>query len=107
AIVTGGFPDKAHIEVLDIESFKVAGEKLSVGAYLRISDSVDCAIIAVCQSFTIQKSAEDKERSYVIDGIPIGFMDAEGKFSRGGNKIAIPPIGVAPASRAIIQKIYA
>ncbi|HTC62740.1 MAG TPA: ATP-binding protein [Candidatus Saccharimonadales bacterium] len=107
AIVTGVYPDRVHIEVLDIDTFRVAGEKLSVGAYLRISDSEDCAIIAVVQSFSIQKSMEDEERRYVIDGIPIGFIDAEGKFSRGGNKIAIPPVGVAPASRAIIQKIYA
>jgi DNA helicase HerA-like ATPase len=107
AVVIGVYPDKVHIEVLDIDSFKVAGEKLSVGAYLRISDVEDCAIIAVVQSFSIQKSVEDQERRYVIDGIPIGFIDAEGKFSRGGNKIAIPPIGVEPASRNTIQKIYA
>ncbi len=107
AIVTGVYPDKIHIEVLNIESFRIAGEKLSVGAYLRISDSEECAIIAVVQSFSIQKSEEDQARSYVIDGIPIGFIDAEGKFSRGGNKIAIPPIGVTPASRETIQQIYA
>lgn len=107
AVVTGVYPDKIHIEVLNIDSFKVAGEKLSVGAYLRISDSEDCAIIAVVQSFSIQKSVEDEERRYVIDGTPIGFIDADGKFSRGGNKIAIPPIGVEPASRHTIQKIYA
>jgi DNA helicase HerA-like ATPase len=107
AVVTGVYPDKINIEVLDIESFKVAGEKLSVGAYLRISDSQECAIIAVVQSFSIQKGVEDEERRYVIDGTPIGFIDAEGKFSRGGNKIAIPPIGVEPASRSTIQKIYA
>ncbi len=107
AIVTGVYPDKVHIEVLDIESFRVAGEKLSVGAYLQISDSEDCAIIAVVHSFSIQKAEEDQRRSYVIDGIPIGFVDANGKFSRGGNKIAIPPIAVSPASRGTIQRIYA
>jgi len=107
AVVTGVYPDKVHIEVLDIESFKLAGEKLSVGAYLRISDVQECAIIAVVQSFSIQRGEEDQARRYVIDGVPIGFLDAEGKFSRGGNKIAIPPIGVTPASRETIQQIYA
>ena len=107
AVVTGVYPDKVHIEVLNIESFKVAGEKLSVGAYLRISDVQDCAIIAVVESFSIQKSDEDQARKYVIEGIPIGFLDSKGKFSRGGNKIAIPPIAVTPATRETIQKIYA
>lgn len=107
ALVTGVYPNKVHIEVADIEDFKTAGEKLSVGAYLQISDSDDCAIIAVVQSFSIQKSEEDSERKYVIEGLPIGFIDTNGKFSRGGNNISIPPIGVTPASRATIQRIYA
>jgi hypothetical protein len=107
AVVTGVYPNKIHINVLNIESFKVAGEKLSVGAYLRISDSDDCAIIAVVQSFSIEKTELADQRSYAIDSIPIGFIDADGKFSRGGNKIAIPPIGVSPAPRETIQKIYA
>ena len=52
AIVTGVYPNKVHIEISDLENFKVAGEKLSVGSYLQISDSDDCAIIAVVQSFS-------------------------------------------------------
>ena len=107
AVVTGVYPNKVNIEVTDIESFKVAGEKLSVGAYLRLSDSEDCAIIAVIQSYSIQKTEEDKERKYVIECTPIGFLDADGKFSRGGNNIAIPPVGVSPASHKDIQLIYA
>ena len=107
AIVTGVYPNRIHIEVSDIEDFKLAGEKLSVGAYLQISDSNDCAIIAIVQSFAIQKTEVDQERKYVIEGLPIGFLDAEGKFSRGGNNIAIPPIAVVPASRDTIQRIYA
>jgi DNA helicase HerA-like ATPase len=107
AVVTGVYPNKVNIEVIDIESFKLAGEKLSVGAYLRISDSEDCAIIAVIQSYSIQKTEEDKERRYIIECIPIGFLDADGKFSRGGSNIAIPPVGVSPASQEDIQRIYA
>jgi hypothetical protein len=107
AIVTGVYPDKVQIEIADIESFKVAGEKLSVGAFVRISDSEDCAIIAVIQNFCIQKTEETAERHYVVEGVPIGFLDSDGKFSRGGSNIAIPPVGVAPASRKEIQSIFA
>jgi hypothetical protein len=107
AVVTGVYPNRVQIEIADIESFKVAGEKLSVGAYVRISDSEDCAIIAVIQNFCIQKTEETAERRYVVEGVPIGFLDADGKFSRGGNNIAIPPVGVAPASREEIQRIFA
>jgi len=107
AVVTGVYPNKVQIEIADIESFKVAGEKLSVGAFVRVSDSDDCAIIAVIQNFSIQKSEEAAERRYVVEGVPIGFLDSDGKFSRGGSNIAIPPVGVAPASREEIQKIFA
>jgi hypothetical protein len=62
AIVTSVFPDKVRIEVRDIESFKIANEKLSVGSYLRISDSDDCAIIAVIENFLIEKKEGMEDR---------------------------------------------
>jgi DNA helicase HerA-like ATPase len=107
ALVTGVFPDKVKIEVKDIDNFKVAGEKLSVGSYLRISDSEDCAIIAIIENFCIEKDETDPERKYVLEAIPIGFLDNEGRFLRGGNNIAIPPSAVEPANKEEIQKIYA
>lgn len=106
AKVTGVFPTKVKIEVKDIESFKVAGEKLSVGSYLRVSDSEDCAIIAVIENFSIEKTELDEERHYVIEAMPIGFLDSDGVFIRGGNNIAIPPVDVEPARKEEIQKIY-
>lgn len=106
AVVTSVFPNKVKIEVKDIDSFKLAGEKLAVGSYLRISDSEDCAIIAVIENFLIEKKDEADDRNYVLEALPIGFLDADGRFTRGGNNIAIPPIGVQPASKADIQNIY-
>ena len=105
AEVLAVYPNKIKIEVKDINDFKVAGERLSVGSYLRISDSDDCAIMAIIDNFCIEKDP-DEERHYVIECIPIGFLNSEGKFSRGGNNIAIPPIGVEPARKDEIQKIY-
>jgi len=106
AVVISVFPNKVKIEVKNIENFKIAGEKLSVDSYLRISDSEDCAIIAIIENFSIEKTEEEKERRYVIEAIPIGFLDKEGKFIRGGNNIAIPPVSVEPAKKEEIQKIY-
>jgi DNA helicase HerA-like ATPase len=106
AIVTGVFPNKVKIEVKNIEDFKVAGEKLSVGSYLRISDSEDCAIIAIIENFSIEKKEEESERRYILEAIPIGFLDNDGEFTRGGNNIAIPPVSVEPAKKEEIQKIY-
>jgi len=106
AIVTGVFPNKVKIEVKNIEDFKVAGEKLSVGSYLRISDSEDCAIIAIIENFSIEKREDESERRYILEAIPIGFLDNDSEFTRGGNNIAIPPVSVEPAKKEEIQKIY-
>ncbi len=106
AIVTSVFPNRVRIEIKDIESFKVAGEKLSVGSYLRISDSADCAIMAIIENFSIEQQEGTTERKYVLEALPIGFLDSEGRFSRGGTSIAIPPVGVQPAHKEEIQKIY-
>jgi hypothetical protein len=106
AVVTSVFPQKIRIEVKNIEDFKIANEKLAVGSYLRISDNDDCAIMAVIENFNIEKIEGSDERKYVLEALPIGFIDDEGHFTRGGNNIAIPPIDVKPASNNEIQKIY-
>ncbi len=106
AFVTAVFPNKVRIEVKNINDFRVAGEKLAVGSYLRISDSEDCAIIAIVESFYIEKTVEDEERRYVLEAAPIGFLDNKGTFTRGGRSIAIPPVGVRPAKKEEIQTIY-
>lgn len=106
AIVTGVFPNKVKIEVKDLDQFKIADEKLAVGSYLRISDSEDCAIIAIIENFCIEKREEDEERKFILEAVPIGFLNHEGTFIRGGNNIAIPPVAVHPARREEIQRIY-
>lgn len=51
-------PDKIRIQVKDIEDFNDTGEKFSVGSYIRVSDSDDCAIIAMIENFSIEQIGE-------------------------------------------------
>lgn len=106
AEVVAVYPNKVKITVVDIANFKLADEKLAVGSYLRISDSEDCAIIAAIENFCIEKKDETSERVYAIEAMPIGFLDKNGKFWRGGNNLAIPPTSVAPAKADEIKLIY-
>lgn len=109
AEVVSVFPNKIKIAVKDLKSFKIASEKLTVGSYLKVSDSDDCFLVAIIENFSIEV-LESKDgtssKSYMIDAMPFGFVDAEGTFIRGGNNIAIPPTGVTPATKEEIQKIY-
>jgi uncharacterized protein len=106
AEVIAVYPNKVKINVGDIANFKLADEKLAVGSYLRISDSEDCAIIAAIENFCIEKKDETSERIYAIEAMPIGFLDKDGKFWRGGNNLAIPPTSVSPAKSDEIKSIY-
>ncbi|ADC50041.1 hypothetical protein BpOF4_09930 [Alkalihalophilus pseudofirmus OF4] len=105
AKVVSVLPNKIKIEVTNIELFKVENEKFAVGSYLRVSDSDDCALISVIENFTIEKK-DNQESHYVLEAVPLGFLDADGKFSRGGNNIAIPPTDVELARNDEIQNIY-
>ncbi|PIH57520.1 ATP-binding protein [Paenibacillus sp. LK1] len=105
AKVVSVLPNKIKIEIKNIELFKVESEKFSVGSYLRVSDSDDCALICIIENYTIQKE-ENSESLYIIEAVPIGFLDNEGNFTRGGNNIAIPPTDVEPARKEEIQRIY-
>ncbi|MDO7908698.1 ATP-binding protein [Paenibacillus sp. JX-17] len=105
AKVISVLPNKIKIEINNIEQFKLQSEKFSVGSYLRVSDSEDCALICIIENFTIQKE-ENKDSIYLIEAMPIGFLDVDGKFTRGGNNIAIPPTDVETAKNEEIQQIY-
>jgi uncharacterized protein len=105
AKVVSVLPNKIKIEVTDIRRFKIESEKFAVGSYLRVSDHEDCALICIVENFTIEKE-ENKEERYILEAIPIGFLDSDGNFTRGGNNIAIPPTGVELAKKEEIQKIY-
>lgn len=105
AEVISVMPDKVRVSIQNIEDFNDTGEKFSVGSYIRVSDSDDCAIIAMVENFLIEKF-EGREREYILEAVPLGFLDKEKNFVRGGNNIAIPPTGVKPAKRDEIQAIF-
>lgn len=103
------YPDKIKIAVNDIEGFQSEGGLLSVGSYVKVYDHQDGAIIALIENFSIEikETADNKRKKvYIVEAAPLGFINHEGKFVRGGNQIAIPPKKVEAASKEDIQKIY-
>ena len=97
------FPDKVKISVGNIAAF--SNEKsLKMGSYLRITDSEDCALIAIIENFCIEVN-DKSERRHIIEALPLGII-ADGKFIRGGDTLTIPPTGVMPATEDDIKKIF-
>ncbi|MFJ7279294.1 ATP-binding protein [Kitasatospora sp. NPDC098663] len=108
AEVVAVYPDRIKIEVGDISEL-AEGEPLKVGSYLRVYDSEQCSIIAIVENFSIelkQISGADPRRVYVLEAVPLGFLDADGVFERGGGSIAIPPKSVAVAGHDDVQRVY-
>lgn len=103
AEVIAVFPDKVKISVGNIAAF--ANDKsLKVGSYLRITDSDDCALIAIIENFCIEVS-DKAERRHIIEALPLGII-VDDKFVRGGDTLTIPPTGVTPATEDDIRKIF-
>ncbi|MFF9360858.1 ATP-binding protein [Streptomyces griseoluteus] len=113
AEVVGVYPDRVKIAVNNIKELS-EGEPLKVGSYLRVFDSADCSIIAIIENFAIElKSVPGRadgpaqyERVYILEALPLGFLDADGNFERGGGSIAIPPKSVEIATRSEVQRVY-
>lgn len=103
AEVIAVFPDKVKISVQDIAAFS-NGNSIKVGSYLRISDSDDCALIAIIENFCIEVT-DKGERRHIIEALPLGII-RDDKFIRGGDTLTIPPTGVAPATEEDIKKIF-
>lgn len=104
AEVIAVYPDKIRIIVDNLEDFKVAGESLQVGSYLKISDNENAILMAIIENFAIIVSDAGK-RDYAIEALPLGMIKS-GKFIRGGDSLAIPPKKVEPATEEEIKKIY-
>lgn len=103
AEVIAVFPDKVKISVGNISAF-ASDKSLKVGSYLRITDSEDCALIAIIENFCIEVN-DKAERRHIIEALPLGII-ANGKFIRGGDTLTIPPTGVTPARDEDIKKIF-
>ena len=93
-------PNLIQIEVLNADQFKQDATDFTIGSYLKISDDSNTSIIALVQSFKIKETSatgtkETTQPSFILDAQPIGFLDDEGKFKRGGQQIAIPPNNVS------------
>ena len=104
-------PNLIQIEVLDIERAKHGVSNFTIGSYLKISDDKRTAIIALIQSFKIKETniggeAEISSPTFILDTQPIGFLDENGKFKRGGQQIAIPPNNVVVADESLLRAIY-
>lgn len=104
AEVIAVFPDKIKIVVDNLEDFRIAGEVLQVGSYLKISDNENAILMAIIENFSIIVNDSGK-RDYAIEALPLGMIK-NGKFIRGGDSLAIPPKKVEPATEEEIKKIY-
>lgn len=103
AEVIAVFPDRVKISVGNISAF-ANDRSLKVGSYLRITDSEDCALIAIIENFSIEVN-DRTERRHIIEALPLGII-AQGRFIRGGDTLTIPPTGVMPATEDDIKKIF-
>lgn len=104
-------PSLIQIEVLNAEQFKQDASDFTIGSYLKISDDSNTSIIALVQSFKIKETNQGGETAvttptFILDAQPIGFLDGEGNFRRGGQQIAIPPSNVEIADDTLLNQIY-
>lgn len=104
AEVIAVYPDKIKIIVDNLEDFRLAGEVLQVGSYLKILDNENAILMAIIENFSIIVNDSGK-RDYAIEAFPLGMIK-DGKFIRGGDSLAIPPKKVEPATEEDIKKIY-
>lgn len=104
AEVIAVYPDKIKIVVDNLEDFRLAGEVLQVGSYLKISDNENSILMAIIENFSIIVNDAGK-RDYAIEALPLGMIK-NGKFIRGGDSLAIPPKKVEPATEKEIKEIY-
>lgn len=107
AEVIAVYPDRVRIAVTDLDTFKIAGEALRVGSFLKVCDNDNVALICIVENFSMElyeRNGEDQRR-YLIEAYPLGTLK-NGIFMRGGDELAIPPKQVLPATMDETAAIY-
>jgi ABC-type dipeptide/oligopeptide/nickel transport system ATPase component len=107
-------PSLIQLEVTNIDEFAADESKqFKIGSYLKITDNNQVSVIAIIQSYKIKDPTERNDaqspggtRSFIVDAQPVGFLDSEKKFKRGGQQIAIPPTEVEVAGKDILELFY-
>lgn len=108
AEVISVYPNKIKVSVDNLETFKVDGQELKVGSYLRIADNENAILIAIIENFSIEVGVDKDQkptRKYLIEANPLGILRGD-EFQRGGDSLAIPPKKVEPAKSEEIDRIY-
>ncbi|MCA1269184.1 DUF87 domain-containing protein [Streptomyces sp. 7G] len=108
AEVVAVYPNRVRIAVHNISEL-ADGEPVEVGSYLKVYDNTESAIIAIIENYSIElrpSKQGDLERVYMIEAVPLGIIDRDGHFERGGGGIAIPPKTVSVAFKDEVQRIY-
>ena len=107
-------PSLIQLEVTDIDEFGAdKANQFRMGSYLRIKDNNGVSVIATVQSYKIKDPTDSGDaqeagikRSFIVDAQPVGFLDADDKFKRGGQQIAIPPTEVEIAGKEVLELFY-
>lgn len=104
-------PNEILLKVINVDEF-INQNSFKIGSYIKIDDDDSVPIIAIVKSFKIlddkENSAykENEDYPFVIQAQPIGYLDKDKKFKRGGQKIALPPKSAEIVSDEEIKNIY-
>lgn len=105
-------PDAINIEIYATQEYEDLAEQLEIGSYVKIYDDSGSTLIAIVQSYRVKDELHkggDYDASaprFIVETQPVGHLD-EGRFRRGGKKIAIPPQHIEIASAEVLSEIYA
>lgn len=107
-------PSLIQLEITNIDEFATnASNRFTIGSYLKITDNNEVSVIAIIQSYKIKDPTDNNDaltpginRSFIVDAQPVGFLDSNNKFTRGGQQIAIPPTKAEVAGRDILEQLY-
>ncbi|WP_082474167.1 ATP-binding protein [Curtobacterium sp. Leaf261] len=103
-------PDLIELEIESTDEYERSGISLELGALLAIEDDAGTRLVASVQSYRIRDRIGPAEEgptspTFTLSLQPMGRM-VNGKFTRGGNQITIPPKRVTLVGKEALTSIY-
>ena len=107
-------PSCLKVEVIDVDRFTDHSEKLRLGSYLKVTDTLGNSLVAVVTGYAVKDTVECKNGDIqplrrprvVLEAQPLALIDSENLLHRNSQRLTLPPAEVELAGSDILERLY-
>jgi uncharacterized protein len=106
--VVSSAPSSLHVEIHSSSRFEEHKEALQIGRYLEVAEGNRGRVVCVVRNLRAVERAEAEEEPgrFVVECQPVGSIEDDGVFRRGGVQLPVPTEPVYQAKSSTLEAMF-